>query len=129
MATGNEYRQFILDQLADVPGIRMRPMMGEYLLYVREKLVGGLYDDRLLVKKVPAAQAMLPTGREHLPYEGAKPMLRVEEVDDSAFLTALMERLCLRQRQKSEIEQSALIKEAGRFQKRNKTTKEALRHR
>ena len=55
MATGNEYRQFILDQLADVPGIRMRPMMGEYLLYVREKLVGGLYDDRLLVKKVPAA--------------------------------------------------------------------------
>ncbi len=93
MATGNEYRQFILDQLADVPGIRMRPMMGEYLLYVREKLVGGLYDDRLLVKKVPAAQAMLPTGREHLPYEGAKPMLRVEEVDDSAFLTASMETL------------------------------------
>ena len=93
MATGNEYRQFILDQLADVPGIRMRPMMGEYLLYVREKLVGGLYDDRLLVKKVPAAQAMLPTTREHLPYEGAKPMLRVEEVDDSAFLTALMETL------------------------------------
>ena len=86
MATGNEYRQFILDQLADVPGIRMRPMM-------REKLVGGLYDDRLLVKKIPAAQAMLPTGREHLPYEGAKPMLRVEEVDDSAFLTALMETL------------------------------------
>ena len=46
MATGNEYRQFILDQLADVPGIRLRPMMGEYLLYVQEKLVGGLYDDR-----------------------------------------------------------------------------------
>lgn len=93
MATGNEYRQFILDQLADVPGIRLRPMMGEYLLYVQEKLVGGLYDDRLLVKNVPAARAMLPAGRESLPYEGAKPMLLVEEVDDRAFLTELMETL------------------------------------
>ena len=93
MATGNEYRQFILDQLADVPGIRLRPMMGEYLLYVQEKLVGGLYDDRLLVKNVPAAQAMLPAGRESLPYEGAKPMLLVEEVDDRAFLAELMETL------------------------------------
>ena len=93
MATGNEYRQFILDQLADVPGIRLRPMMGEYLLYVQEKLVGGLYDDRRLVKNVPAARAMLPAGRESLPYEGAKPMLLVEEVDDRAFLAALLETL------------------------------------
>ena len=93
MATGNEYRQFILDQLADVPGSRLRPMMGEYLLYVQEKLVGGLYDDRLLVKNVPAARAMLPAGRESLPYEGAKPMLLVEEVDDRAFLAELMETL------------------------------------
>ena len=93
MATGNEYRQFILDQLADVPGIRLRPMMGEYLLYVQEKLVGDLYDDRLLVKNVPAARAMLPAGRESLPYEGAKPMLLVEEVDDRAFLAALLETL------------------------------------
>ena len=93
MATGNEYRQFILDQLADVPGIRLRPMMGEYLLYVQEKLVGGLYDDRLLVKNVPSARAMLPARRESLPYEGAKPMLLVEEVDDRAFLAALLETL------------------------------------
>lgn len=93
MATRNEYRQFILDQLADVPGIRLRPMMGEYLLYVQEKLVGGLYDDRLLVKNLPAARAMLPAGRESLPYEGAKPMLLVEEVDDRAFLAALLETL------------------------------------
>lgn len=93
MATGNEYRQFILDQLADVPEIRLRPMMGEYLLYVQEKLVGGLYDDRLLVKNVPAARAMLPARRESLPYEGAKPMLLVEEVDDRAFLAELMETL------------------------------------
>ena len=93
MASSAEYLEYVLDLLADVPEVSHRKMMGEYLLYVREKLVGGLYDDRLLVKKVPAAQAMQPTGREHLPYEGAKPMLRVEEVDDSAFLTALMETL------------------------------------
>ena len=68
-------------------------MMGEYLLYVQEKLVGGLYDDRLLVKNLPAARAMLPAGRESLPYEGAKPMLLVEEVDDRAFLAALLETL------------------------------------
>ena len=93
MSTTKEYLSYAAEQLSDLKEISFRPMMGEYLLYVREKLVGGLYDDRLLVKKVPAAQAMLPTGREHLPYEGAKPMLRVEEVDDSAFLTALMEAL------------------------------------
>ena len=93
MATGKEYQQFILDQLSDVPGVRLRPMMGEYLLYVREKLVGGLYDDRLLVQNVPAVQAILPAGRESLPYAGAKPMLLVEEVDDRAFLVSLLETL------------------------------------
>lgn len=89
MASHKEYLQYILDQLADAE-ITYRPMMGEYLLYCRGRLFGGIYDDRLLVKPVPAAGELLPDAGEELPYEGAKPMLPVEDTDDRAFLTKLV---------------------------------------
>ena len=89
MATGNEYRQFILDQLADVPGIRLRPMMGEYILYDQGKIAAYVCDNRLLVKPVPAAERLLPGAPYEPPYEGAKPMILVEQVEDRAFLKEL----------------------------------------
>ena len=93
MATTKATMQFLMEQLSGVEGVRCRPMMGEYLLYVRDKLVGGVYDGRLLVKDVPQARAFLPDGREVLPYEGAKPMLLVEEVDEPEVLARLLEAL------------------------------------
>ena len=89
MASSREYLTFVLDQLSGLDGISCRGMMGEYILYFRGKVVGGIYDDRLLVKPVPAAQALMPDAPRELPYEGAKEMLLVENVDDGEFLRAL----------------------------------------
>ncbi len=75
MASDKAYLQFILDQLEGLEGLTYRAMMGEYLFYVQGKIVGGLFDDRLLVKNVPAARALLPDAPEEIPYPGAKPML------------------------------------------------------
>ena len=80
MASTKEYRDFILEQLSDLPGISCRPMMGEFLLYLDDVLFGGIYDDRMLVKIVPEnAEFNMP---EAIPYDGAKPMYFVEDVDD-----------------------------------------------
>ena len=90
MASSKEYRDFILEQLEGLPGVTCRAMMGEYLLYYREKLVGGIYDDRLLVKPVDAAAALLPDAPREPPYPGAKELLAVEDVDNRAHLQQLV---------------------------------------
>ena len=91
MASSKEYLTFILGQLAGLEDITYRAMMGEFILYYRGKIVGGIYDDRLLVKPVKAAIRYMPTAPYELPYEGAKEMLLVEEVDDKQFLTGLLD--------------------------------------
>ena len=88
------YLTFILDQLADVPDVSHRAMMGEYILYLRGKVVGGIYDDRLLLKPTPSAAKLLPDARRDAPYDGAKPMLLVENVEDRALLRALLDAVC-----------------------------------
>lgn len=90
MASGKAYLEYILDQLSGLEGIACRAMMGEYILYYRGRIVGGIYDDRLLVKPVPTAVALMPNARYELPYEGAKEMLLVEDVDDREFLKKLL---------------------------------------
>ena len=89
MASTGEYLNFILEQLSTLDQIAFRPMMGEFILYYRDKIVGGIYDDRLLIKPTPAALAMLPNAPRELPYAGAKEMLLVEDVDNKAFLASL----------------------------------------
>ena len=89
MAFNKAYLQFILEQLSDLDDISYRPMMGEFILYYRGKIVGGIYDDRLLVKKTKAALELMPAAICELPYEGAKEMLLVDEVDSKEFLTKL----------------------------------------
>lgn len=91
MASSKEYLQFILEQLSDLEEITCRAMMGEYILYYRGKIVGGIYDDRVLVKPVKSAISYMPKARYELPYEGAKEMLLVEDVDDKNFLTGLFQ--------------------------------------
>ena len=90
MPSQKSYPDFILDQLSDLRGVTYRPMMGEFLLYFNGKLFGGIYDDRLLVKPTESACRMMPNAPRELPYDGAKPMLLVEQVDDRQFLTALI---------------------------------------
>ena len=88
MASRKEYLNYILEQLSGLEEISHRAMMGEFILYYRGKIVGGIYDDRLLVKPVKSAVAYMPAARYELPYEGAKEML-VDEVDNKEFLTGL----------------------------------------
>ena len=90
MASSKEYLDFILEQLSDLDGISYRAMMGEYILYYRQRVFGGIYDDRFLVKPVKAAVQYLPQAIREEPYEGAKEMLLVDNVDDKAYLAGLV---------------------------------------
>ena len=90
MASSKEYLYFIMDQLADLEEVTGRKMMGEYIIYYQGKIVGGIYDDRFLVKPVPAAVELMPEAQKELPYEGAKEMLLVDEVDNREFMCNLL---------------------------------------
>ena len=89
MASSKEYLDFIIGQLSELEDITYRKMMGEYIIYFRGKIVGGIYDDRLLVKPTKSAIAYMTDSVYEVPYEGAKEMLLVEEVDQKEFLTGL----------------------------------------
>ena len=89
MASSKEYLDFILEQLSELEEITYRAMMGEYIIYYRGRIVGGIYDDRLLVKPVKSAISLIPDATYELPYEGAKEMLLVDDVDNKDFLTQL----------------------------------------
>lgn len=89
MASGKEYLEFISEQLSELDDITYRAMMGEYIIYYKGKIVGGIYDDRLLIKPVDAAKSYMPTAPYEAPYDGAKEMLLVENVDDREYLTGL----------------------------------------
>lgn len=89
MASSKDYLTFILEQLSDLDDISYRAMMGEYILCFRGKIIGGIYDDRLLVKPVSSAISLMPTATYELPYERAKEMLLVDDVDNREFLCNL----------------------------------------
>ena len=88
MATSKSYFEYVQDQCAGLE-VSFRAMMGEYILYCRDKVAGGLYDDRLLIKDVPAARSLMPQAPLEAPYPGAKPQILVENTDDPAFLARL----------------------------------------
>ena len=93
MASRKEYLDFILEQLSDLEEISYKSMMGEYIIYYRGKIVGGIYDDRFLVKPVKSAIALMPNAKYELPYDGAKEMLLVDDVDNKEFLIGLFDAL------------------------------------
>ena len=90
MASSKEYLDFILEQLSELNDITYKAMMGEYIIYYRGKIVGGIYDDRFLVKPVKSAIELMPDAEYELPYEGAKEMLLVDAVDNKSFLVDLL---------------------------------------
>ena len=89
MASSKEYLDFILEQLSELNDITYKAMMGEYIIYYRGKIIGGVYDDRQLVKPVKSAIRYMPTATYELPYDGAKEMLLVDELDNKEFLVEL----------------------------------------
>ena len=89
MASSKDYLQFVLEQLSELQEITYRAMMGEFIIYYRGKIVGGIYDDRLLVKPTKSAISYMPTVTYEILYENAKEMLLVEEIDNKDFLTGL----------------------------------------
>ena len=93
MSSSKEYLNFILEQLSELEDITYRAMMGEYIIYYRGKIIGGIYDDRFLVKPVKSAIAYMPNKKYELPYDGAKEMLLVDDVDNKEFLANLVNKI------------------------------------
>ena len=93
MASSKEYLEFILEQLSDLGDITYRAMMGEYIIYYRGKVIGGIYDNRFLVKPTKSAINLMSNAVMELPYEGAKEMLLVQDIEDKVFLKELLERM------------------------------------
>lgn len=89
MATSKEFLNFVLDQLSDLDGITYRQMMGEYIIYYGGKIAAYLCDNRMLIKPVKSAFAMMQGAPLEAPYEGAKEMILAENIDDRDFMTAL----------------------------------------
>lgn len=90
MPSKKEYLDFVLEQLSPLEGISYRAMMGEYIIYCNGKIIGGIYDNRLLIKPTASAKRLMPDAPMELPYEGAKEMLLVENVDDREFLCGMV---------------------------------------
>ena len=90
MASSKECLTFILDQLSELEEMSYRPMMGEYILYYRGKIIGGIYDNRLLLKPVKVVLDQLGQTRLERPYEGAKEMILLEDLEDKSFLARLI---------------------------------------
>ena len=91
MASSKDYLEFVLEQLSELDDISYRAMMGEYIIYFRGKVVGGIYDDRFLVKNTKSAVELMPDAEPELPYEGAKEMLLVDGIENKEFLKELLE--------------------------------------
>ena len=91
MASTKEYLEFVLEQLSELDDITSRAMMGEYVLYYQGKVFGGIYDNRFLVKPTKSAVKLMPDAQSELPYEGAKAMLLVDNIEDKSFLKKLVE--------------------------------------
>lgn len=90
MASSKEYLDFILEQVSELDNISYKAMMGEFIIYYNGKIIGGIYDDRLLVKPVQSAINYMPNAEYELPYDGAKKMLLVDNVDNKEYLTGLL---------------------------------------
>ncbi len=93
MASGKDYLEFVLEQLSELEEISYRAMMGEFIIYYHGKIIGGIYDDRFLVKDTKASRALMPDAELEVPYEGAKEMLMVDDIENREFLRELFDEM------------------------------------
>lgn len=91
MSSSKEYLEFVLEQLSELESVTHRAMMGEYIIYYRGKVVGGIYDDRFLLKPTASALTMMPNASKELPYEGAKGMLLVDDIENKELLREVLD--------------------------------------
>ena len=91
MASSKEYLDLILEQVSELDNVSYKAMMGEFIIYYKGKIIGGIYDDRLLVKPVQSAISYMPNAVYEFPYDGAKKMLLVDDVDNKEFLIGLFD--------------------------------------
>ncbi len=91
MASSKEYLDFILEQVSELDNVSYKAMMGEFIIYYKGKIIGGIYDDRLLVKPMQSAINYMPNAVYELPYDGAKEMLLIDDVDNKEFLIGLFD--------------------------------------
>ena len=89
MASSKEYLDFIIEQLSALPDITYRAMMGEYIIYYRGKIIGGIYDNRLLIKPTASALKIIKNAKMEIPYDGAKPMIMIDDIENQEFLIEL----------------------------------------
>jgi len=90
MASSKDYLEFVLDQLSTLDDISYKAMMGEYIIYYQGKIIGGIYDDRFLVKPTKSAKQLMPEAQYETPYDGAKEMILVADIDNRDFLNELL---------------------------------------
>lgn len=91
MASSKEYLDFILEKLSGLNDVSYRAMMGEYIIYYSGKVIGGIYDNRFLIKPVKSAITMMPSAEMERPYDGGKKMLLVDDIDNKEFLRELLD--------------------------------------
>lgn len=92
MASDREYLEFVLEQLSETGDVAFRAMMGEYVIYYKGKVIGGIYDNRFLVKVTPSSRALMPEAPLEIPYPGGKQMLLIEDIENKEFLSELFEK-------------------------------------
>ena len=90
MASSKDYLNFVMEQLSLLDGVSYRPMMGEFIIYYQGRVIGGIYDDRFLVKPTESAKRLMPDASMEIPYDGGKPMILVDNIDDREFLNELL---------------------------------------
>lgn len=91
MASSKDYLEFILEQLQDLEDVTYRPMMGEFIIYYKGKIIGGIYDNRFLIKSTKSAKQLMPLASYEAPYKGAKEMVLIDDVDNKKLLKMLFE--------------------------------------
>ena len=90
MASSQDYLDYVMEQLSELDDISSRSMMGEFIIYYKDKIIGGIYDNRFLVKSTRSSLKMMPDAEKQLPYEGAKEMLAITDIEDKKFLNKLI---------------------------------------
>ena len=89
MASSRDFLDFVLEQLSDIPDIDYRAMMGEFIIYYRGRVIGGIYDNRFLIKPTATARKMIPNAQMEIPYPGGSPMIMIPDIENREFLSAL----------------------------------------
>ena len=95
MSSTKEYLDFVLEQLSDLPDIDYRAMMGEFIIYYHGRVIGGIYDNRFLIKPTKSAKEILPNAPMETPYPKGSPMIMIPDIENRELLVQLFNAMYL----------------------------------